>query len=341
VTTDTASEARRVLAFVADAASIGGPDPFPPSILESLRELVPSASVSWHEWSVEDGHVRINVASEDPGQTVSVWQAYSSFRHQDPLPGGCAGVGRCPPPIVGSTVKLSDLVESRAFRRTGLYAEICRPLGVDNVMKLFLPVRRGLARSVVFDRCGRDFSERERDVVDQLRPHFVHLETAARTRRLAAAMLDATDRKGELVVANASGSLELATRRARRLLQAHGCLAGGSHLAKHVAAWFRDDRTASFTVVRDGARLDLTRLPRHDGAALAVARTRAPGTELLTNRELQVMALVEEGRPNADIARALWLSPGTVRKHLENVYAKLGVRNRTAAVARLRTPEAP
>ena len=116
-------------------------------------------------------------------------------------------------------------------------------------------------------------------------------------------------------------------------------MAGGSHLTKRVAAWLRDGRTASFTVVRDGTRLELTRLPRHEGAALAVVHTRVPGAELLTSRELQVMALVEEGRPNADIARALWLSPGTVRKHLENVYAKLGVRNRTAAVARLRTPD--
>jgi DNA-binding CsgD family transcriptional regulator len=38
---------------------------------------------------------------------------------------------------------------------------------------------------------------------------------------------------------------------------------------------------------------------------------------------------------NAQIAEALWLSPATVRKHLEHVYAKLGVRTRTAAAARL------
>ncbi len=40
---------------------------------------------------------------------------------------------------------------------------------------------------------------------------------------------------------------------------------------------------------------------------------------------------------NADIAAALWISPLTVRKHLENIYAKLGVPNRAAAVAHLRT----
>lgn len=54
----------------------------------------------------------------------------------------------------------------------------------------------------------------------------------------------------------------------------------------------------------------------------------------LTAREREVLAWVARGKTNAEIARLLWLAPGTVRKHLENVYAKLGVSTRTAAVAR-------
>jgi DNA-binding CsgD family transcriptional regulator len=56
----------------------------------------------------------------------------------------------------------------------------------------------------------------------------------------------------------------------------------------------------------------------------------------LTPREREVMELVAAGRANAEIAETLWITPGTVRKHLENVYAKLGVRSRTAALAKLR-----
>jgi len=55
---------------------------------------------------------------------------------------------------------------------------------------------------------------------------------------------------------------------------------------------------------------------------------------LLTAREREVLAWVARGKTNAEIARLLWLAPSTVRKHLENVYAKLGVNTRTAAVAR-------
>ena len=59
------------------------------------------------------------------------------------------------------------------------------------------------------------------------------------------------------------------------------------------------------------------------------------GNKPLTSREQEVLALVAEGRSNAEIAAALWIAPGTVRTHLEHVYAKLGVQNRTAAVRAL------
>ena len=56
----------------------------------------------------------------------------------------------------------------------------------------------------------------------------------------------------------------------------------------------------------------------------------------VTRREREILEWVERGKTNAEIAGILWLSPSTVRKHLENAYGKLGVRTRTAAVARLR-----
>ena len=58
--------------------------------------------------------------------------------------------------------------------------------------------------------------------------------------------------------------------------------------------------------------------------------------EQLTTRELEVLELVAAGLTNAGIAERLWISPGTVKKHLDNVYAKLGVANRTAAAALIR-----
>ena len=53
----------------------------------------------------------------------------------------------------------------------------------------------------------------------------------------------------------------------------------------------------------------------------------------LTQRESEVLMWIARGKSNRDIAEILSLSPRTVNKHLEQVYAKLGVENRAAAAA--------
>lgn len=53
----------------------------------------------------------------------------------------------------------------------------------------------------------------------------------------------------------------------------------------------------------------------------------------LTERELEILALVASGQSNAEVARLLWVSEATVKLHLSHVYGKLRVPNRTAAAA--------
>ena len=62
-----------------------------------------------------------------------------------------------------------------------------------------------------------------------------------------------------------------------------------------------------------------------------VSRTRAGGPAGLTARESDVLALLAQGMPNKRIARELGISPKTVGNHIEHVYSKLGVSNRTGA----------
>jgi DNA-binding response OmpR family regulator/DNA-binding CsgD family transcriptional regulator len=54
---------------------------------------------------------------------------------------------------------------------------------------------------------------------------------------------------------------------------------------------------------------------------------------MLTHREAEVLLWVARGKSNRDIADILTLSPRTVNKHLEQIYSKLGVENRTSAAA--------
>ena len=53
----------------------------------------------------------------------------------------------------------------------------------------------------------------------------------------------------------------------------------------------------------------------------------------VTQREAEVLLWIARGKSNRDIAEILSLSPRTVNKHLEQIYAKLGVENRTSAAA--------
>jgi LuxR family maltose regulon positive regulatory protein len=58
--------------------------------------------------------------------------------------------------------------------------------------------------------------------------------------------------------------------------------------------------------------------------------------EPLSERELEVLRLIAQGHSNQQIADALIVSVGTVKKHLNNIFGKLGVESRTQAVARAR-----
>jgi DNA-binding NarL/FixJ family response regulator len=81
---------------------------------------------------------------------------------------------------------------------------------------------------------------------------------------------------------------------------------------------------------RDRAVLTLL-APHLDQAYLDAERHRHPVPQL-TPRQQDLLRLLAAGHTNTQIARRLGISEGTVRTHLENIYGRLGVSSRTAAV---------
>ena len=82
--------------------------------------------------------------------------------------------------------------------------------------------------------------------------------------------------------------------------------------------------------------------PEYAGQLLAAfpapeAKPHAEMVEPLSERELDVLRLIAEGLSNQEIARRLHLSLSTVKWHTGNIYGKLGVKNRTQAVAKARS----
>ena len=58
-----------------------------------------------------------------------------------------------------------------------------------------------------------------------------------------------------------------------------------------------------------------------------------PPPEVLSQRELEVLALIADGATNRQTAARLFVSEATVKAHLLHIYEELGVRDRAAAVA--------
>jgi DNA-binding CsgD family transcriptional regulator len=140
--------------------------------------------------------------------------------------------------------------------------------------------------------------------------------------------VDEHDGRGVILVGLGS-QVEYASPPAKRLLREFFPATKSGRLPDALAQLLESDGAKPLLRRRGTRRLTVKRA---DGALLL---EEARGEIQLTPRERQVLSWVARGKTNAEIARLLWLAPSTVRKHLENVYAKLGVNTRTAAVARV------
>jgi DNA-binding CsgD family transcriptional regulator/tetratricopeptide (TPR) repeat protein len=105
---------------------------------------------------------------------------------------------------------------------------------------------------------------------------------------------------------------------------------------RHVAEPLRAAHTAAVELGVVPFRDEVEELARRAGVALGSADRPAPalGEQLgLTGREIEVLALVAEGRSNREIARELFITDKTASAHVSHILMKLGVANRAAAAA--------
>jgi DNA-binding CsgD family transcriptional regulator len=152
--------------------------------------------------------------------------------------------------------------------------------------------------------------------------------------RAALSALDHTQDEGVLLL-DAAGGIEFASGSAQRIMS--DLLDGRAvRLLEQIAHWHAN-ALGTLIISTDGSTL-LVEAMEDGSTRLLSEQPSREGT--LTARERDVMRCVEDGLSNAEIARRLWIQPTTVRKHLENVFRKLGVRSRTAALSKLHASEA-
>jgi DNA-binding NarL/FixJ family response regulator len=90
-------------------------------------------------------------------------------------------------------------------------------------------------------------------------------------------------------------------------------------------------RDELFRAVRAAAQGEAVLSP--SVATRLMGELRTPAKEPLSQRELEVLGLIAQGTTNREAARQLFISEATVKTHLLHIYAKLGVKDRAAAVA--------
>jgi DNA-binding response OmpR family regulator len=231
--------------------------------------------------------------------------------------------------------------------------ETCRRLkrdaGLDHVPIIFMT---GLAETEHIVRGleagGVDYVTKPIAVEEMLARIRVHLANARLTQSARAA-LDVSGRY--LLAVNGVGKIMWATPQAQKLLS--DALAADSDddvvLPDPIPQWLEQARkgkagskAAIMTALPGNEQLRLQFMGRLGTNEFLLRLAKDSGTDTpaefsselgLTTREGEVLSWLSKGKTNRDIAQILGLSPRTVDKHLEQIYSKLGVENRTAAAA--------
>ncbi len=319
-----------LLGFLEDAGSAAGTEPFTPHLMDGLTEVVGCEYARYREIDfarrIEIAHVpcsaELDAFGGDPVEmTDADWNAVPSdpcYRATFSEPAGI---------FIASDLAARSSLTTGASERW--QAEFER---WDLRDRMWIQIEGPSWGGIVFDACDRSFGDRDRELAHMLQPHLGEIWRNASVRRRLGAALSALehDQSSGVLLLDGAGRVEYASGSAQRILNDHFDTPPRA-LPEGIA-----DRRGDVDgrLLLAGGDPTIVVEASEDGSALLLSE-RPAGVATLTSRERDVMRCVEDGLSNTEIARTLWIQPTTVRKHLEHVFDKLGVRSRTAALSKL------
>jgi DNA-binding CsgD family transcriptional regulator len=337
----SAKDLRAALDFVAEVHSFASADAFRHGILPGLQRLVPSDLVGYNE--VDPGSEALVLTYPQPvPDPINVELA--RLAHEHPLISVQMNGDN-------NTYKISDFLGVRQFRGLELYEVLYSQIGAEDQIAFGLsgPAVIGIA----MNRNRRSFSERDREILDLLRPHLAqaHGGILERARRgnLIATLEHGLEQSGAAVVAlDRDGGIAAASGAAIELLREYFPGEHGASLPPEIAEWLGGSRPGALALTErdplvveaERGRLTVREAPHDaiDAPVLVFEETR-PVTPAslqplgLTHRQAEVLCLLAAEKTTDEIADALFISPWTVRKHFEHIYERLGVHSRAAAIS--------
>lgn len=325
-------DASALLEVVTALDRLDDPLPFPPRFLGMLACLIGTDEAGYcmldrpnerlvHESFWCDGEEAVDGPSDEPGNP------YWRLRDSHPL---CSYRERTGDWTTAHTV--SEFASQRAFRRTAIWDELYRYELINYWLDMGLDPQEGVTSVFIFVHGTRDFGDRERLLLQLLQPHLDRRAREVETRAAAvdalAAVEDAGDQPHDIVLATLRGTIEFGSPRSRELLRRYLGVSNGA---------VPEAILRGTTVVPGAAgRLTIRTARAGDLVVLLLAEEDARA-ERLTPRQREVLAGVAAGLTDAEIADRLGVARATVGKHLEAIYERLDVHNRTSAAALLRS----
>ncbi len=326
---------------------------FASHVVSALPEAIPSELTSYSEVNPRK-QTAIWVMEPAPSDLPELVRVFERHVREHP---GVDPVGRA---YGGHDLKLSDFLARSQHQRLGFYDEIHRLIGARHQLATELPTPPPLSISISLNRGETPFTERERLLLDMLRPHLAqahrNAEAATELRKYLGSARQAVEELNRgIIVLTVGGRVQWCTDHARRLVGEYfGPFRRTDRLPEELRRWVDRQRAAQLgdgavspipeplILERLGQRLVVRFVPdraenRHllllekQTLPFSPATLKALG---LTRREAEILVWIARGKTNNEIAGLLYISPRTVKKHLEHVYQKLGVESRTEAVAR-------
>ncbi len=170
------SDYEAVLGFVRQLNAIGRMDEFPWRAMAGVGALIASDVLTYNE--IDTQRKRAYFVQE-PVRAISaaLGGTFERLAYQHPLISHYARTRE------SRARKVSDFLSLREFRRLELYQEFFRHLSVNHQIAVTIPSSNALVIGIALNRTRRDFSERDRSVLDLIRPHLAqaYRNTAERT----------------------------------------------------------------------------------------------------------------------------------------------------------------
>jgi DNA-binding CsgD family transcriptional regulator len=311
---------------------------FRAALADVVPRVIPAPIFSYNEvgW---DGRPGMSLVR--PEQPPEVFEKWARLAPQNPLLRHYLATRD------GRAYRFSDVISREDLHALEIYRELYRPFGVEHQLAVTLPAPPGLLMGIVVSD-ESDFTDAQRLMLDLARPHIIQaFANAAQLERLrdvldalAAGMEDTAE---AVVVVGEDERVQFATtagRAAVALLTGHEPATGDALPAQLRAPSFMRERRAGIPVA-GGEPVVVRRVPAADGASTVLVFERGPrrpSRELLealglTRRQAEVLAAMMRGTSTDAIAAELGIAPATVYKHAEQIFSRLGVNDRLAAVS--------